>query len=119
MGHIGWPAWPGAGQLGHGEQRADRLSGGGSGQQGRGRGPGGPGLTLELDGEVGWAGGRPVVADFGGRDSGPARRIDDVGGVSRGSGLIRRAGRRRRRWRIFPASRRGRGRRGAARLATA
>jgi hypothetical protein len=65
---------------------------------------------VELDGEVGLAGERPAATDFGAAAVGTCRRNGGVGSVSRGSGSIRRAGRKRRRWRSFPASRRGRGR---------
>jgi hypothetical protein len=48
--------------------------------EGRGKGPGGPGLTVELDGEVGWAGERPAVADFARRSSVPTGKTATGGG---------------------------------------
>jgi hypothetical protein len=81
---------------------------------GRERGPGGPGLTLELDAEAGLTRGEAGGEEFGAATVGTCEGIGDRGGYPGDLGSIPRTGRTRRRWRSFPASRRGRGRHGTA-----
>jgi hypothetical protein len=83
-----------------------------SASRGRGRGLGGPGLTLELDGEVGLAGERPAAMNFGAAVVGTCGEIGDGGGYSGDHDPIPAAGKKRRARRCFLASRRGRRRHG-------
>jgi hypothetical protein len=75
-----------------------------------GKGPGGLGLIVELDGEVGLAGERPAVTNFGAAAVGTCRETAAITVTSALLGSIPLARRWRKMWRCFSASQRGSGR---------